>query len=165
MAAVATSSSVKHHPAISLAAVTTSYRRSTESLEVLKRIDLGVLRGEFLALMGSSGSGKSTLSNIIGGLNKPTSGLVIVEERSITSLSDKSLADWRARHVSFVFKIYHLHRYSLRLKMSNYRYNRPNWVAPSAEGALLPRSCLPICRIGQTRSPPTCLVVKHSARE
>ena len=64
--------------------------------------------GEFLALMGPSGSGKSTLLNLIGGLDRPTSGTVQIGEDRVDQLSDRQLAAWRARHVGFVFQFYNL---------------------------------------------------------
>jgi len=84
------------------------YRRGAEMLHVLEGLDLEVPRGEFLALMGPSGSGKSTLLNLIGGLDRPSSGEVWVDGRRIDRLGDNRLADWRARHVGFVFQFYNL---------------------------------------------------------
>ena len=84
------------------------YARGTERLDVLKGLDLEVPRGEFLALMGPSGSGKTTLLNLIGGLDKPTSGRVIVGGRDLTRASSRELARWRAEHVGFVFQFYNL---------------------------------------------------------
>jgi len=70
--------------------------------------DLTVKRGEFLALMGPSGSGKSTLLNLIGGLDRPSRGTVQIGGENIDALSDRKLADWRARHVGLVFQFYNL---------------------------------------------------------
>ena len=64
--------------------------------------------GEFVALMGPSGSGKSTLLNLIGGLDRPTNGIVSVGGERLDQLSDSKLAKWRARHVGFVFQLYNL---------------------------------------------------------
>jgi putative ABC transport system ATP-binding protein len=85
-----------------------TYRRGAEDIHVLAGLDLTVQRGEFLALMGPSGSGKSTLLNLIGGLDRPTSGSVTIGGERIDSLSDRKLADWRAHHVGFVFQFYNL---------------------------------------------------------
>ncbi|HEV2272264.1 MAG TPA: ABC transporter ATP-binding protein [Steroidobacteraceae bacterium] len=93
---------------VSLKGVTKLYKRGSETLEVLKRLDLEVARGDFLALMGPSGSGKTTLMNLLGGLDRPTSGEVIVDGQDISRLSDGALSGWRARHVGFVFQLYHL---------------------------------------------------------
>ena len=84
------------------------YRRGEERLDILQGIDLEVPQGDFLALMGPSGSGKTTLLNLIGGLDRPTSGSVEVAGKPIHRLSDGQLTDWRARHVGFVFQFYNL---------------------------------------------------------
>jgi putative ABC transport system ATP-binding protein len=84
------------------------YRRGNERIEILNGIDLAVPPGDFLALMGPSGSGKTTLLNLIGGLDRPTSGGVEVAGEPIHRLSDGQLAKWRARHVGFVFQFYNL---------------------------------------------------------
>jgi putative ABC transport system ATP-binding protein len=75
---------------------------------VLSNLNLKVPTGEFLALMGPSGSGKSTLLNLIGGLDRPTSGTVSIAGERVDSLSDRRLAAWRARHIGFVFQLYNL---------------------------------------------------------
>ncbi|MGH8378055.1 MAG: ABC transporter ATP-binding protein [Gammaproteobacteria bacterium] len=93
---------------VNLKGVTKLYKRGSETVEVLKRLDLEVPRGDFLALMGPSGSGKTTLMNILGGLDRPTSGEVIIDSQPIHTLSDSALSGWRARHVGFVFQLYHL---------------------------------------------------------
>ncbi|HEX4269703.1 MAG TPA: ABC transporter ATP-binding protein [Steroidobacteraceae bacterium] len=93
---------------VSLKGVTKLYERGAETLQVLKRLDLEVVRGDFLALMGPSGSGKTTLMNLLGGLDRPTSGEVMVDGQDIGRLSDGALSAWRARHVGFVFQLYHL---------------------------------------------------------
>jgi putative ABC transport system ATP-binding protein len=84
------------------------YQRGAERLDVLRGLDLDVPQGDFLALMGPSGSGKTTLLNMIGGLDKPTSGSVVVGGRDLTRASARELAQWRARHVGFVFQFYNL---------------------------------------------------------
>lgn len=84
------------------------FRRGSETIHVLDKLDLDVPEGEFLALMGPSGSGKSTLLNLIGGLDRPTAGIVEVSGQRIDSLPDHKLAAWRARHVGFIFQFYNL---------------------------------------------------------
>ena len=84
------------------------YQRGAERLDVLRGLDLEVPQGDFLALMGPSGSGKTTLLNMIGGLDRPTSGSVVVGGRDLTKASGRELAQWRARHVGFVFQFYNL---------------------------------------------------------
>jgi putative ABC transport system ATP-binding protein len=84
------------------------FHRGSEEIHVLADLSLSVRNGEFLALMGPSGSGKSTLLNLIGGLDSPTNGSVSVAGQRIDQLSGRALADWRARHVGFVFQLYNL---------------------------------------------------------
>lgn len=84
------------------------YRRGDERIDVLDDLSLEVPKGDFLALMGPSGSGKSTLLNLIGGLDRPTSGRVEVAGSDIGGLSEASLSRWRARHIGFVFQLYNL---------------------------------------------------------
>jgi len=100
--------STSSEPLIRIAGVEKLYHRGSEEIHVLTGIDLTVQRGEFLALMGPSGSGKSTLLNLIGGLDRPTRGSVEIDGQRIDQLSDRKLADWRARHVGFVFQFYNL---------------------------------------------------------
>jgi putative ABC transport system ATP-binding protein len=84
------------------------FRRGSEEIHVLGGLDMEVPEGDFLALMGPSGSGKSTLLNLIGGLDRPSQGSVIVAGQEINRLSARKLAAWRARHVGFVFQFYNL---------------------------------------------------------
>ncbi|HLF56366.1 MAG TPA: ABC transporter ATP-binding protein [Thermoanaerobaculia bacterium] len=85
-----------------------TFTRGSEKIDVLQGLDVEVGRGEFLALMGPSGSGKSTLLNLIGGLDRPTSGAIEVGGVRIDRLSDAKLTAWRARQVGFVFQLYNL---------------------------------------------------------
>ncbi len=84
------------------------YRRGSERIDVLQGIDLEIPPGDFLALMGPSGSGKTTLLNLIGGLDRPSSGTIEVAGEPVHNLSDGQLAKWRARHIGFVFQFYNL---------------------------------------------------------
>jgi putative ABC transport system ATP-binding protein len=95
-------------PLVSLKGVSKRYKRGRETVEVLHNLDLEVQAGEFLALMGPSGSGKTTLLNLIGGLDRPTAGDVVVAGEHIDDLSSGELAKWRARHVGFIFQFYNL---------------------------------------------------------
>ena len=88
--------------------VTKNFSRGSETIHVLRELTLHVPHGEFLALMGPSGSGKSTLLNLIGALDRPTSGQVVVDGDRIDNRSDSLLSHWRARHVGFVFQFYNL---------------------------------------------------------
>jgi putative ABC transport system ATP-binding protein len=84
------------------------YSRGKQQIEVLHSLDLDVQCGEFLSLMGPSGSGKTTLLNLIAGLDRPTEGEVTVAGERIDRLSGSRLAQWRARHIGFVFQFYNL---------------------------------------------------------
>lgn len=84
------------------------FRRGSEEIRVLERLDLEIPQGEFLALMGPSGSGKTTLLNLIGGLDRPSEGSIEVAGQRIDQLSDGKLAEWRSRHVGLVFQLYNL---------------------------------------------------------
>ncbi|MBI5689713.1 MAG: ABC transporter ATP-binding protein [Verrucomicrobia bacterium] len=95
-------------PLVRIDGVEKYFQRGAEKIHVLAELNLTVAPGEFLALMGPSGSGKSTLLNLIGGLDRPTKGTVTVAGERIDQLSDRQLADWRARHIGFVFQLYNL---------------------------------------------------------
>jgi putative ABC transport system ATP-binding protein len=95
-------------PLVEIRGVTKVYRRGREPIEALHGIDLDIARGDFVALMGPSGSGKTTLLNLIGGLDTPTSGSIVVAGRRIDRLGGGELAAWRAAHVGFVFQFYNL---------------------------------------------------------
>jgi len=84
------------------------YRRGAEVVRVLDGLSLQIDSGDFVALMGPSGSGKSTLLNLIGGIDRPTSGILEVDGLRVDTLSDGALARWRADHVGFVFQMYNL---------------------------------------------------------
>ena len=88
--------------------VVKSYTRGGETVAVLDGLDLEVRAGEWLALMGPSGSGKTTLLNVLGGLDHPDSGTVIADGEDIEALGGRDLADWRSRHVGFIFQLYNL---------------------------------------------------------
>jgi putative ABC transport system ATP-binding protein len=93
---------------VSLKGVSKTYTRGKQPVPVLQALDLEIAKGDFLALMGPSGSGKTTLLNLIGGLDRPTAGSVSVDGVRIDQLSSGQLAQWRSRHVGFVFQFYNL---------------------------------------------------------
>jgi putative ABC transport system ATP-binding protein len=95
-------------PFIEIRGLTKSYRRGDQIVPVLSDITLDVAPGEFTALMGPSGSGKSTLLNLIAGIDKPDSGALRVGGLDISALTESELADWRARHIGFIFQFYNL---------------------------------------------------------
>jgi putative ABC transport system ATP-binding protein len=84
------------------------YRRDTQSITVLDGLSLQVKEGEFVALMGPSGSGKTTLLNLIAGIDRPTSGKLVVAGTDVGSLSESQLATWRSRTIGFIFQFYNL---------------------------------------------------------
>lgn len=88
--------------------LTKSYKLGKQRLEVLRGISLEIHEGEFIAITGSSGSGKSTLLQLLGGLDKPTSGEVWFGDKNLAKLSDSKLSDFRLRTVGFVFQFFYL---------------------------------------------------------
>jgi putative ABC transport system ATP-binding protein len=85
-----------------------TYRRGGEEIHVLQGLNLDVGKGEFVAFMGPSGSGKTTLLNLLGGLDVPSRGTIVVDGDEITHMSGNKLTEWRARHVGFIFQMYNL---------------------------------------------------------
>jgi putative ABC transport system ATP-binding protein len=85
-----------------------TYRRGDEEIHVLQGLNLDVSKGEFVAFMGPSGSGKTTLLNLLGGLDVPSRGKIVVDGDEITHMSGNKLTEWRARHVGFIFQMYNL---------------------------------------------------------
>jgi len=95
-------------PSVALVGVSKEYLRGRESVLVLSDFNLEIPQQDFVAIMGPSGSGKTTLLNLIGGLDKPSSGQIYVAGERIDTLSNTALAHWRARHVGFIFQFYNL---------------------------------------------------------
>jgi putative ABC transport system ATP-binding protein len=93
---------------IILKGVSKEYRRDQIRIPVLSDLMLSVAEGEFLALMGPSGSGKTTLLNLIAGLDRPTSGEVIVHGQDLSRLSESAVTRWRSHNVGFIFQLYNL---------------------------------------------------------
>lgn len=93
---------------ISLSNITKTYRLGDEVLNALDNISFSVNSGEFVAITGPSGSGKSTLANIIGGLDRPTAGSVIVDDNDLSHVRDRKLSDYRNHHIGFVFQSFNL---------------------------------------------------------
>jgi len=84
------------------------YQRDTQQIPVLDHLSLRIDEGEFVALMGPSGSGKTTLLNLIGGIDRPTSGSIVVAGQDIARLSGAALARWRSQTIGFIFQLYNL---------------------------------------------------------
>ncbi|PEN14018.1 lipoprotein ABC transporter ATP-binding protein [Longibacter salinarum] len=96
-------------PLLRASSVTKEYDTGGETpLEVLRGVDLDVVPGEIVAVMGESGSGKSTLLHILGALERPTAGTVAFEGRDLSTESDDDLAAFRNRSIGFVFQFHHL---------------------------------------------------------
>ena len=93
---------------IELRDVSKSYRRDANEIDVLDRVSISVPESDFLGLMGPSGSGKSTLLNLLAGIDRPSRGSIRIGDVEISSLSDRALASWRARHIGFIFQLYNL---------------------------------------------------------
>jgi putative ABC transport system ATP-binding protein len=88
--------------------LTKVYDESALTITALNKVDLTIRKGEFMALAGPSGSGKTTLLNLIGGLDTPTEGTVVVAGKDIASLGKTELSDLRLFHIGFIFQAYNL---------------------------------------------------------
>ncbi len=84
------------------------YSDAAVPVHALKNVDLEFKEGEFTAIVGPSGSGKTTFLNVIGGLDKPTDGSVVIDDVDIATLKESQLFDFRLRHIGFVFQSYNL---------------------------------------------------------
>jgi putative ABC transport system ATP-binding protein len=94
--------------AIEIRDVHKEYQRDSQRIPVLSGLTLEVAEGDYVALMGPSGSGKTTLLNLIGGIDQPTRGQVVVHGTDIARLGGRKLAQWRSRHIGFIFQLYNL---------------------------------------------------------
>lgn len=88
--------------------VTRIYQSGDHELKALDGVNMSLDEGKFVVILGPSGAGKSTLLNMLGGLDSPTSGTIIVDGKDISTLTDNELADYRAATVGFVFQFYNL---------------------------------------------------------
>jgi len=91
-----------------LEGVSRTYQKGKDKVEVLHNLDLQIPAGDFIAIMGPSGSGKTTLLNLIGGLDRPTSGKIEVAGSDLTTMSNSELSRWRSHHIGFIFQFYNL---------------------------------------------------------
>jgi len=85
-----------------------TYRRGEEAISIFTDLNLTIPSGDFVAMMGPSGSGKTTLLNLLGGLDRPTSGTILFDGAPIEKLSENQLSAWRAANVGFIFQFYNL---------------------------------------------------------
>ena len=95
-------------PAIEIRGAGKVFKKDATDVVALEEVDLEVGEGAFLCLMGPSGSGKSTLLNLVAGIDRPSSGSVIVLGDDIAAMSEGSLAGWRNEHIGFVFQTFNL---------------------------------------------------------
>ena len=95
-------------PVLRIRSLCKTYGSGETAVHALRNVDLDVRSGEFVVLLGASGSGKSTLLNILGGLDRPTSGEVQFFDHRLTDASDDELTRYRREHVGFVFQFYNL---------------------------------------------------------
>ncbi|MGA0369620.1 MAG: ABC transporter ATP-binding protein [Kiritimatiellia bacterium] len=95
-------------PLVRCRGIAKHYRKGALTVTPLSALDLEVARGEFLALMGPSGSGKTTLLNLLAGIDSPSEGEILVGDTEVHRLNRRRLAAWRARHVGYIFQLYHL---------------------------------------------------------
>lgn len=93
---------------IEVCKVTRTFKKGEHEITPLREASLDMDRGDFVSLMGTSGSGKSTLLNLIAGIDRPTSGQVVVNGADITRLSRTSLAHWRAANAGYIFQTHNL---------------------------------------------------------
>ena len=95
-------------PVIQIKQIVRNFQLGSETIKVLKSIDLNINRGDYVALMGPSGSGKSTLMNILGCLDTPTSGDYLLNGQNVSRMTDNELADIRNREIGFIFQTFNL---------------------------------------------------------
>jgi putative ABC transport system ATP-binding protein len=95
-------------PLVEIRNLTKEFSKGDEKITPLKEVDLTIEEKDFLSLMGASGTGKSTLMNLLTGIDRPTSGHIIVNGTDITQLSRGRLADWRAANIGYIFQTHNL---------------------------------------------------------
>jgi lipoprotein-releasing system ATP-binding protein len=117
-------------------ALSKTYRDAEVPVVVFSGLHLEVERGEMLAIVGPSGIGKSTLLHLIGGLDRPDSGKVRVDDREVTSMSNDELARFRNRNVGFVFQFHHL----LPEFTATENVAMPSWIGRRPTGEALDRA-------------------------
>jgi len=91
-----------------LRGVSKSFVKGKEKITIFENLDMTIREGDFLTIMGPSGSGKTTLLNLLGGVDKPTSGEICFNGSRVDNLSENQLAKWRANNIGFIFQFYNL---------------------------------------------------------
>lgn len=102
------SESENQRPVFHIHQINKIYRAGDVDIHALRGVDFDLTEGEFVVVLGPSGSGKSTLLNILGGLDTPTSGVVMYRDHNLTTATDMALTRFRREHVGFVFQFYNL---------------------------------------------------------
>jgi len=126
-----------------------TYRNAEVPVPVLNSLDLTVEKGEMLAIVGPSGIGKSTLLHLLGGLDRPDSGSIQVEERQLAAMSSDELAKFRNRSVGFVFQFHHL----LPEFTAVENVAMPGWIGRMPAGEALKKAAALLAELGlETRS-------------
>lgn len=97
-----------NNPVLACQNLSKTYSEGVSTIEVLKSINLSVAPGEMVAIIGSSGSGKSTLLHLLGGLDQPTSGEVMIANQTLSQLSEKTRCELRNKHLGFIYQFHHL---------------------------------------------------------
>ncbi|WP_295589224.1 ABC transporter ATP-binding protein [uncultured Methanobrevibacter sp.] len=93
---------------IKVNSVSKEYKMGNQTVKAANNLNFTINKGELVVILGPSGSGKSTLLNLLGGLDKPTSGEIIIDDENISALSDKELTRYRAKEIGFIFQFYNL---------------------------------------------------------
>jgi len=121
-----------------------TYRNAEVPVQVFENLNLDVERGEMLAVVGPSGIGKSTLLHLIGGLDRPDSGTIRVDDREVTTMSTDDLARFRNRHVGFVFQFHHL----LPEFTAAENVAMPGWIGRISRGGALKKAAELLAELG-----------------
>jgi len=100
--------SASSQPMVALTRLSKRFVKGRETISIFDQLDLSIAKGDFVAVMGPSGSGKTTLLNLLGGIDRPNDGEVVIAGERIDPLSEGALARWRAAHVGFIFQFYNL---------------------------------------------------------
>ena len=93
---------------VELKNVSKVYRTGEKEFKALDNIDLAINEGEFVVVLGPSGAGKSTLLNLIGGMDTPTSGQIIIDDENISNYNEEKISEYRAENIGFIFQFYNI---------------------------------------------------------